>query len=150
MKLKLVGTVAACVLLTACKTSFNGELADGNAIPGSYAELQQKVKNHAYFALNSSSLDHQAQGNLDQVADWSKQNPDTALTVEGHCDPRGTREYNLQLGERRAVAAKKHLAARGAAGSINTVSYGKDRLPAGPGADEESYALNRVAIVNPS
>lgn len=150
MKLKLAGTVAVTVLLAACQSNKDKNLAEGETIPGSYADFQRNVNNHAYFTLNSSTLDQQAKSNLDQVANWSRQYPQTAMVVEGHCDPRGTREYNLALGERRAVAAKRYLEDRGATRHIQTVSYGKDRLPAGAATDEATYARNRVAIVEPS
>ena len=72
--------------------------------------------------------------------------PNTRITIEGHCDERGTREYNLALGDRRANAAKNYLAARGVSPSrITTISYGKER-PVALGSDEQSWAANRRAV----
>lgn len=157
MKLKVTSALAAGLLLAACQSSQQGtdkSMADASAIPGSMEDFQRNVPNKAYFGYDSSSLNGEAQGNLTQVANWSRQYPQTPLIVEGNCDPRGTREYNLALGEKRAKSAANYLTANGAVGGngsqyIRTVSYGKDRLPAGPGNDEATYAKNRVAIVNP-
>lgn len=150
MKLKITGAIAVSVLLAACQSGKDTKTSDANVIPGSYEDFQRNVQNRAFFAYDSSSVDQQGQQTLAGVAAWSKQYPSTPLIVEGHCDPRGTREYNLGLGERRANSAKKILGTTGATSNINTVSYGKDRLPGGNGTDEATYAANRVAIVNPA
>ena len=79
-------------------------------------------------------------------AEWLQANPDTNVIVEGHTDDRGTREYNLALGERRAVAVKNYLISRGVdAERIKTISYGKER-PAVVGANEAAWAQNRRAV----
>ena len=154
MKLKVTGALAASILLAACSGHDKDmKTAQGGAIPGSIQDYQQNVHNKAFFDFDSSSLRSDAQQNLTEVANWSRGNPQTGLIVEGNCDKRGTREYNLALGERRANSAKKFLVANGAVGgngerSIRTVSYGKDRLPGGAGNDETTHAANRVAIVN--
>ena len=83
---------------------------------------------------------------LDSQAAWLMKWPDRRITIEGHADERGTREYNLALGDRRANAAKNYLAARGVnAARINTISYGKER-PIALGSDETSWAQNRRAV----
>lgn len=99
-----------------------------------------------YFDTDSSLLDDQSRAVLSAQAAWLARYPDLHVTIEGHCDERGTREYNLALGERRANAAKNHLAARGvAAERMRTISWGKER-PVAPGSDEASWAQNRRAV----
>jgi len=79
-------------------------------------------------------------------ASWLQQYPDVAIQIEGHADERGTREYNLALGERRATAAKNYLVSLGVAASrLSTVSYGKER-PVDPASTEEAWAKNRRAV----
>jgi peptidoglycan-associated lipoprotein len=88
----------------------------------------------------------EARATLDRQASWLQQYSNLSITIEGHADERGTREYNLALGERRANAVKNYLVARGVSGSrINTISYGKER-PAVVGSDEASWAQNRRGV----
>jgi peptidoglycan-associated lipoprotein len=99
-----------------------------------------------HFALDQYDIDAEAQGILNSQATWLAAHPDVRITIEGHCDERGTREYNLALGDRRANSAKNYLAARGVAASrITTISYGKER-PIALGSDEQSWAQNRRAV----
>lgn len=99
-----------------------------------------------HFALDQYEIDAEARGILDSQVAWLAQHPEARITIEGHCDERGTREYNLALGDRRANAAKNYLAARGiAATRITTISYGKER-PIALGSDEASWAQNRRAV----
>lgn len=98
------------------------------------------------FGLDQSDLDQQARTILDTQAQWLARNPQINVTVEGHADERGTREYNLALGDRRANSAKNYLIARGVpANRISTISYGKER-PVALGSDEASWARNRRAV----
>ena len=98
------------------------------------------------FATDMFDIDGTARGILDSQADWLQRYPNARITLEGHCDERGTREYNLALGDRRANSAKNYLVARGVAASrITTISYGKER-PLALGSDEASYAQNRRAV----
>lgn len=98
-----------------------------------------------YFALDSSVLDDAARATLDRNARLLRDNPDWALTVAGHCDERGTVEYNQALGERRANAVRDYLVAAGVpAARIKTISYGKE-MPAVEGHDEAAWAKNRRA-----
>ena len=91
-----------------------------------------------HFALDQYDLDPEARSILDSQVRWLLANPNTRVTIEGHCDERGTREYNLGLGDRRANAAKNYLAARGVSPArITTISYGKER-PVALGSDEQS------------
>jgi peptidoglycan-associated lipoprotein len=99
-----------------------------------------------HFALDQFDLDSEARAILDSQARWLAANPNTRATIEGHCDERGTREYNLALGDRRANSAKNFLVARGVSPSrITTISYGKER-PIALGSDEGAWAQNRRAV----
>lgn len=155
MFVKSLAVVSALFLLSACdsmsgsstsgKNSY-GTANGGPATPGSQDDLAQNVGDRVFFDLDSSTLDSEAQGTLDRQAQWLKQYPSVNVTVEGHCDERGTREYNLALGERRATAAKKYLVGAGvAANRISTISYGKER-PAVVGSDESAWGQNRRSV----
>ncbi|QGP79545.1 peptidoglycan-associated lipoprotein Pal [Sphingobium sp. CAP-1] len=99
-----------------------------------------------FFGLDQYDVDAEDQATLQSQAAWLQQNPSVRVTVEGHADERGTRDYNIALGERRANAAKNYLASLGIdPGRITTVSYGKER-PAALGSDEASWAQNRRAV----
>jgi peptidoglycan-associated lipoprotein len=99
-----------------------------------------------HFALDQYDIDPEARSILDSQAAWLVAHPEARITIEGHCDERGTREYNLGLGDRRANAAKNYLAARGVSATrITTISYGKER-PLALGSDEGSWAQNRRAV----
>jgi len=96
-----------------------------------------------YFAFDSYKLDGEARTNLKTVAKYLKDNPSTNVQIEGHCDERGTTEYNLALGERRANAARSYLTKVGVDGSrVSVISYGSER-PAVQGHDEGAWAKNR-------
>ncbi|MHA6723544.1 peptidoglycan-associated lipoprotein Pal [Sphingomonas sp. RS2018] len=119
----------------------------GAIVPGSREDFLRSVSSDTVlFGLDQFDIDSQARTILDTQATWLQRYPNIRITIEGHADERGTREYNLALGDRRANAAKNYLVARGVtAGRISTISYGKER-PAALGSDEESYARNRRAV----
>lgn len=118
----------------------------GSATPGSQQDFTVNVGDRIFFDTDSTSIRADAQQTLQRQAQWLARYPNYAITVEGHADERGTREYNLALGDRRANAAKNYLAARGVnAARINTISYGKER-PIALGSDEASWAQNRRAV----
>jgi peptidoglycan-associated lipoprotein len=121
--------------------------AGGAVVPGSNADFQRSVtSNTVLFGLDQYDIDPQARTILDSQAEWLARYPNQRITIEGHCDERGTREYNLALGDRRANAAKNYLAAKGVAATRMTViSYGAER-PAATGSDEQSWAQNRRAV----
>lgn len=99
-----------------------------------------------FFNLDGFDLTSEAQQVLTRQAQWFRAHPDVAVTVEGHCDERGTREYNLALGERRANSVKNFLASQGVpVARMSTISFGKER-PEALGSDEASYAQNRRAV----
>ena len=118
--------------------------------PGSQEDLIVNVGDRVFFNYDSSDLDSDAQELLqDQVA-WLKQYSDVSVIVEGHCDERGTREYNLALGEKRAQSVKNYLISLGISSDrISTISYGKER-PAVVGSNDGAWAQNRrsVTVVN--
>ena len=115
-------------------------------VPGSQEDLIVNVGDRVFFGYDSAELDSDAQELLqDQVA-WLKQYPDVSITVEGHCDERGTREYNLALGEKRAQASKNYLISMGIGSNrISTISYGKER-PAVVGSNDGAWSQNRRSV----
>jgi peptidoglycan-associated lipoprotein len=116
-------------------------------IPGTRADFERSVTSDTvHFALDQYDLDPEARAILDSQLAWLLKFPNVPVSIEGHCDERGTREYNLALGDRRANSAKNYLVAHGVAASrISTISYGKEK-PIALGSDEASWAQNRRAV----
>ncbi|AJR22963.1 MULTISPECIES: peptidoglycan-associated lipoprotein Pal [Sphingobium] len=153
----------AVIALAACSKKPPQELppapgGDGSAQTGGPATPSGPVKgsqedfvasvssDRILFDTDQYDVDAQDQQILQSQAAWLQQNPNVRVTIEGHADERGTRDYNIALGERRANAAKNYLASLGIdAGRITTVSYGKER-PAALGSDEAAWAQNRRAV----
>jgi peptidoglycan-associated lipoprotein len=125
----------------------NGYGGNSGPAKGSQADFIASVSSdRIFFNLNEYDVDAQDQQTLQSQAAWLQQNPSVRVTIEGHADERGTRDYNIALGERRANAAKNYLASLGIdPGRISTVSYGKER-PAALGSDEAAWAQNRRAV----
>ncbi len=121
--------------------------AETGPVPGSQAHFLANVSSdRIYFDTDKSDVDAEDQATLQSQATYLKQFANVRVTIEGHADERGTREYNLALGERRANSAKNYLASLGIdAGRISTISYGKER-PEATGSDESSWAKNRRAV----
>jgi len=116
--------------------------------PGSQADFaaQMMGRDTIYFDTDKYNVDAEDQAALAQQAQWLAKYPSKRATIEGHCDERGTRDYNLALGERRANAAKNYLVSLGVdASRLSTISYGKER-PVALGSDEASWAKNRRAV----
>ncbi|HJK86574.1 MAG TPA: peptidoglycan-associated lipoprotein Pal [Candidatus Megaira endosymbiont of Nemacystus decipiens] len=110
-------------------------------------DFQQMIGDRVLFDLNSAAITHTAAKTLKKQADFLKTHDMLMITVEGHCDERGTKAYNLALGEKRAKAVKDYLVAQGIEEMrITTVSYGKER-PAVLGHDAEAWAKNRRSVV---
>src|ERR1700733_11681790 len=156
MIMRMTGVTAAVLLLAACSSTPppatggpGGGLSStgqGSFAPGSQQDLAATAGDRVFFAYDQSTISSEGQQILQRQADWLKRYPQVSITIEGHCDERGTREYNLALGERRASAVKNVLVALGIpAARIQTISYGKDR-PIVVGSDEAGYAQNRVGI----
>jgi peptidoglycan-associated lipoprotein len=114
--------------------------------PGSQQDLATNVGDRVFFGYDQVDLTAEARATLDRQAQWLKQYGNVSVTIEGHSDERGTREYNLALGDRRATATKNYLTARGISPNrIATLSYGKER-PAIGAAGEQAWAQNRRAM----
>lgn len=152
MKLLLRMTFFVALLgLGACAQSgylgdapING--AGAAADPNSVAYFNQTLGDRVLFAVNENTLSAEAQGILDGQADWMLRNMEYTALIEGHADERGTREYNLALGARRAAAVEAYLISRGISASrLNTISYGKER-PLEICSAESCYAQNRRAV----
>jgi peptidoglycan-associated lipoprotein len=123
-----------------------GGIGSASVTPGSQQDLDASAGDRVFFAFDRSDISPEARQTLSRQADWLRRYPNVTVTIEGHCDERGTREYNLALGERRAQAVKNVLVALGiSAGRISTISYGKER-PAVVGSTEDAYAQNRRAV----
>jgi peptidoglycan-associated lipoprotein len=123
-----------------------GGTGSRSGLPGSQQDLEAGAGDRVFFAFDRSDISPEAREILARQADWLRRYPNVNVTIEGHCDERGTREYNLALGERRAQAVKNVLVALGISASrISTISYGKER-PAVVGSSEEAYAQNRRAV----
>lgn len=155
MGLKIASVAGALLMLAACATAGPDVAATDTStsagaqptgpVPGSQEDLEQNAGHRVFFAYDQYTLTAQAQATLSRQAFWLKQYPTAKIMVAGNCDERGTREYNLALGARRAEAARAYLVSVGVDGSrITTVSYGKER-PLDPRSTEEAWSLNRNA-----
>ncbi|MGH7119727.1 MAG: peptidoglycan-associated lipoprotein Pal [Acetobacteraceae bacterium] len=155
MKFRLIGAFAALALLAACatppkpKTTGTGAAAaTAGPVPGSQQDLVQNVGDRVFFAFDRSNLSPESAATLGRQAAWLEKFPEVKALVAGNCDERGTEEYNLALGWRRANAARDYLVAKGVSQSrIETISYGKDR-PVALGSNEQAWAQNRNAITS--
>ena len=140
-------TASASGSSSTASTASSGSASSGSAAGGttSPADTLATIGNTVYFSYDSAALDGNSKGSLFRQAAFLNANPALTVTIEGHCDERGTREYNLALGERRAAAARDYLLAQGVdPARIKVISYGKER-PAMAGSNEESWAKNRRA-----
>ena len=127
-------------------TASSGEADSGAAIvPGSQEDLIVNVGDRVFFDYDSAELDADAQELLQHQAAWLKQHNILSVTIEGHCDERGTREYNLALGEKRAQAVKNYLNGLAVFPVVNTISYGKER-PAVIGSNDAAWNQNRRSV----
>ncbi|WP_338662097.1 peptidoglycan-associated lipoprotein Pal [Pararoseomonas sp. SCSIO 73927] len=162
MNVKILAALGAIALLSACSNEDQnaaatgaggsgglagaGGMGAGNARPGSQEDLVANVGDRVFFDTDSSQVRADGRDVLGRQAAWLARYPQVTVYMEGHADERGTREYNLALGQRRANNARDLLVAAGVSGQrIQTVSYGKDR-PAALGSDEGSWAQNRRAV----
>jgi peptidoglycan-associated lipoprotein len=161
MNLRPLSLIAGLLLLAACSqnpsnTGAGANTGAGNATtqsqvaPGSKEDFIQNVGDRVFFDFDKSVVKPEGQQTLQRQAEWLKRYPNVTVTIEGHCDERGTREYNLALGERRATAVQRALVALGVqANRVRTISYGKER-PAVLGSNEAAWAQNRrgVTVIN--
>lgn len=163
MNLRPLSLLAGLLLLAACAqtpatTSNAGgggqstatPMTKSSVAPGSSQDFVQNVGDRVFFDFDKSAIKPEGRITLERQAAWLKKYPNVTVTIEGHCDDRGTREYNLALGERRATAVRNALVALGIAPNrIKTISYGKER-PAVLGDNEAAWAQNRrgVTVIN--
>ncbi len=163
----LVVVFAALFLVAACESttsekgdaSGKGVASDKGAMavkksgkdfsikPGSSQDLIVNVGDRVFFGFDKSSLTADSRATLEKQAAWMKKYPSVGVSLEGHADERGTREYNLALGDRRANSAKDYLVALGISPNrVKTISYGKER-PVALGHEESSWSQNRRAVM---
>ncbi len=162
MRLRILPVIALLFLVTACGTGTGtgskystgapGTLGErfGSVVVGSQRDLAVNVGDRVFFDTDQWSLKSEARDVLKRQAVFLKRHDSLTVTIEGHADERGTREYNLALGERRANTAKDYLVSQGvSANRINTISYGKER-PAVLGSNPAAWAQNRrsVTVIN--
>jgi len=176
MRLQVISSIAALLLVAACETapeessdssgsgsattsssssdttSSGSTMASKDAMKpagpmaGSQEDLVANVGDRVFFEFDSFNIKPRARGTLERQASWLRRHSGLTLTIEGHCDERGTREYNLGLGQRRAEAIKKYLMALGIAENrLATISYGKER-PVALGSNDNSWAQNRRGV----
>ena len=170
MRLKFIMAIAALFVASACTTVTDTDSGAGGSgestkssssssvessqsqsksaeiLPGSQADLVSNVGDRVLFEYDSSDLTPEAQRTLERQAAWLKRYSNVSVTVEGHCDERGTREYNLALGERRATAVSNFLVALGINGArIMTISYGKEK-PVALGSNDTAWSQNRRGV----
>lgn len=157
MKLRFLSIFAAAALLAACESAPEEKAATSatatppvaakpGIVPGSEQDFIANVGDRVFFDFDKYALRADAKATLDKQVAWLKKYPNYSLTVEGHCDERGTREYNLALGERRANSVKEYLVAGGLpATRVKTISYGKER-PVALGSNEAAWSQNRRGV----
>ena len=146
--LKLAAVLAVALSMGACanKTGVGGDSMASAAVPGSQQDFVVNVGDRVFFESDQTELSPQAIATLDKQAQWLQQYNRYSFLIEGHADERGTREYNIALGAKRAQSVRSFLASRGIDPSrMRTISYGKER-PEALGSDETSYAANRRAV----
>ena len=154
----LTYVVASLLLLSACSSTPSdqgagagsggaaGAAGAGQIVAGSDRDFIVNVGDRVYFDLDKFNIRNDQRAQLEKQAAWLKRYPAVQVTVEGHADERGTREYNLALGEKRANSAKDFLVANGIpANRVKVISYGKER-PVALGHDEASWDQNRRAV----
>lgn len=152
--------VAATLFLAGCETkptattapppdtmsSSNSSSTTSSIIPGSAEDLKVNVGDTVHFDYDKYNVTDEDRGTLQKQAAWLAKYPQVRVTVEGHCDERGTREYNLALGARRANAVKEYLVSLGVSSArLDTISYGKER-PICTDSSEDCYAQNRRGV----
>jgi peptidoglycan-associated lipoprotein len=152
MNINILGALSTVALLAACSTPPPPPPAppatSAGVVPGSQEDLVANVGDRVFFDFNRSNLRSDATSTLDKQATWLAKYGSVNVQIAGNCDERGTEEYNLALGDRRANAAASYLRARGvSAGRMTTISYGKDR-PTAQGSTEQAWAQNRNAITS--
>lgn len=163
MRFKITAIIVAAAMLAACESTPESQgqgagtgttttpaaqtpPAPRGPVPGSQMDLEINVGDRVFYDFDKYNLKPDARTQVERWAAWLKTYPNVRVTIEGHADERGTREYNLALGERRANAAMEYLVSLGInANRIKTTSFGKER-PAVLGSNERAWAQNRRAV----
>lgn len=157
--MKFGAMASAMFLLAACETPPRADdvtaadmYGDGSGavayetLPAEYEPFVTNVGDRVFFGYDSSVLNAEARATLSTQVQWLKGHPEVRVIIEGHCDERGTREYNLALGERRANSARDYMVSLGLSPRrVTTVSYGKER-PAVVGSNEGAWSKNRRSV----
>ena len=143
---RFVAALAVTLTIAACAGQADKVGLAGAAAPGSQQDFVVNVGDRVFFESDSTELTGTSRSTLDKQAQWLQQYGNYTFTIEGHADERGTREYNIALGARRAQAVRDYLASRGIqAGRMRTVSYGKER-PVAVCNDISCWSQNRRAV----
>jgi peptidoglycan-associated lipoprotein len=143
---KFVAVIAAMLAIAGCAKQNDQSALAGAAAPGSQQDFVVNVGDRVFFETDSSELTDQARATLDKQAQWLTNYSRYSFTIEGHADERGTREYNIALGARRAETVREYLISRGVAASrMRTISYGKER-PVALCNDISCWSQNRRAV----
>lgn len=174
MRMKILSLLFAALALTACETPLGDQgtatgsgavdakkptvevtpspqiaarTLPGEPMPGSQEDLVVNVGDRVYFDFDKFDLQEDARATLEKQAAWLQRNSSVTATIEGHTDERGTRDYNLALGERRANSVRDYLVALGVdANRLKTLSYGKER-PVVPDSNQEAWSKNRRGVM---
>src|SRR5258707_986740 len=147
---KILGAFLAVSMLAACSSSKTdtSSTTTGSGAMSMRDPFASGAADKIFFDFDQAVIRDDARSTLDTQADWLNRNKAVAVQIAGDCDERGTEEYNIALGNRRAFAAQSYLAAKGVAPNrMSTISYGKDR-PIAQGSTEEAWAQNRNAITS--
>ena len=143
---KFAAVIAATLAIAGCAKNNDQNLAGGTAAPGSQQDFVVNVGDRVFFETDSSELTDQARATLDKQSQWLNNYNRYSFTIEGHADERGTREYNIALGARRAETVRQYLVSRGiGAQRMRTISYGKER-PVALCNDISCWSQNRRAV----
>jgi peptidoglycan-associated lipoprotein len=143
---KFVAAVLATLAVAGCAKQNDQSALASAAVPGSQQDFVVNVGDRVFFDTDSSELSDQARATLDKQAQWLNNYNRYAFTIEGHADERGTREYNIALGARRAETVREYLVSRGISGQrMRTISYGKER-PVAVCNDISCWSQNRRAV----
>jgi peptidoglycan-associated lipoprotein len=145
---KLTVALVTIFMLSGCSTGYNDKKMTSAAESSLVADFEKTAGDRVFFGFDSSELSADSKSRLEKQVAWLAAHPNVKATIEGHCDERGTREYNLALGERRAEKVKNFLINKGLDGSrVDTISYGKEK-PAVVGNNEEAWNQNRRGVTS--
>jgi peptidoglycan-associated lipoprotein len=149
MSNKFLSLMAAGMLLAACECAPDSVGVGCAPAPGTPEDFKANVKDRVFFGYDKAKLSKESKHTLKAQAGWLKTYPNTKAMVEGHTDSRGTADYNMALGERRANAAVNGLHHEGISKDrLSHMSYGKDKQPVPDAHDEAGHAQNRVAVTS--